>query len=192
MKQRALLTLVSAISLVACGGGATAPAQSTAAEPSSGSERIGRVMKRGGDSVEALFGPEGGQLELANSARIEIPPGSFEEPTTLVFKNAPATTAFLNQEDLQAIGPLVLITPDIYGSEQGEIVFSIQLGRLPEGYSEQHVQIANEQPTEAQRGYAENTTSTRWHYNRATVENGRAVARFRGLPGLRLQFVVSK
>lgn len=191
MKQRALLTLVCAISLVACGGGPAAPARG-AVEESSGDERIGRVMKRGGDSVDAMFGPEGGQLELANSARIEIPAGSFEEPTSVVFKTATATTAFLNQEDLRAIGPLVLITPEIYASEQGEIVFSIQLGALPEGYSEQDVRIANEQPTQAQRGFAENTTSTQWHYDRATVENGRAVGRFRGLPGLRLQFVVSK
>lgn len=137
------------------------------------------------------MGPGGGTLELANGARLEVPEGCFSEPTLLVLRNAPATTAFLNQEDLAAVGPLVLVSPEIYGGS-GEIVFSIPLTALPEGYTDQHLQIANEQPEGDQREYAENSTTTRWHYDRAQHQNGRATARFASLPGMRLQFVVSK
>ncbi len=197
MKQPVLLTILcglSALAIGACGGGGSEPAHAYADSESSSGDEVpsGPVRKRGGDAVEATMGPDGGQLELANGARLEIPSGAFEEATLLVMRNAPATTAFLNQEDLAAVGPLVFVSPEIYGSDSGEIVFSIPLASLPAGYEPEHLQIANEQPEGDQREYAENTTSTRWHYDRAQLQNGRAVARFRSLPGMRLQFVVSK
>lgn len=194
MKQQSLGVFLCVSVLSACGGESSAPAYANA-EPgsSSGSEASqAPVHKRGGDSVEAEVGTGGGQLELASGARLEIPPGALTEPTLIVFKNGPETTAFLNQEDLEAVGPLVLVSPAVYGSERGEIVFSIPLASLPSGYEPQHLQIANEQPASNQREYAENTTTTRWHYDRAQHDHGRAVARFASLPGMRLQFVVSK
>lgn len=194
MKQQVLLTILCALAIVACGGGSMErPAASSDSESSSGSEfPSGPVRKHGGDAVEAMIGPDGGQLELANGARLDIPAGLLEEPTQLVMRNAPATTAFLNQEDLAAVGPLVFVSPEIYGSGSAKLVFSIPLASLPAGYEDEHLQIANEQPEGDQREYAENTTTTRWHYDRAARENGRAVARFSSLPGMRLQFVVSK
>lgn len=192
MKHQVLVTMLCALSMMACGD--AEPTQHAAPAASSGDEfPRGVVRKRGGDLIEAEVGPDGAQLELANGARLEVPAGSFDEPGPLVMRNAPATTAFLNQEDLVAVGPLVLVSPEVYGSNSGgEIVFSIPLASLPEGYTEQHLQIANEQPASEQRGYAENSTTTRWHYDRAQLENGRAVARFASLPGMRLQFVVSR
>lgn len=194
MKLQVLLTLWCALSIAACGGGGSEPSHVYGDSESSGGEEFpsGPVRKSGGDSVEATIGPDGGQLDLANGARLEIPAGIFEEPTMLVLKIAPRTTAFLNQEDLVAVGPLILVSPEIYGGGGGAIVFSIPLNSLPEGYSDEHLQIANEQPEGDQREFAEDSTSTRWHYDRATHQNGRAVARFTSLPGLRLQFVVSK
>lgn len=194
MKLPVLLTILCAFALLACGGGEIRPAHAySESEASSGDELPrGPVRKRGGDSVEATMGPDGGQLELANGARLEIPAGAFEEATLLVMRNAPATTAFLNQEDLAAVGPLVLVSPEIYGSASGQLVFSIPLASLPAGYTAEHLQIANEQPAGDQREYAENSTTTRWHYDRAAHEGGRAIARFGSLPGMRLQFVVSK
>ncbi len=192
MKLQLFVLCMCALSLVGCGG-EPEPAHAYAeSEESSGDEApSGPVRKRGGDSVEATMGPGGGTLELANGARLEIPSGCFSEATLIVMRNAPATTAFLNQEDLAAVGPLVAVSPEIYGGS-GDIVFSIPLNALPEGYTDQHLQIANEQPEGDQREYAENSTTTRWHYDRAAHENGRAIARFPSLPGMRLQFVVSK
>lgn len=196
MKLQVQLTLWCALAIMACGGGGGGNERGHSyaeEEPSSGSEfPSGPVRKSGGDSVEAMIGPDGGQLDLANGARLEIPRGALSEPTTLVLKIAPRTTAFLNQEDLAAVGPLVLVSPGIDAGGGGALVFSIPLASLPDGYRDEHLQIANEQREGTQREFAEDSTITRWHYDRAAHENGRAVARFDSLPGLRLQFVVSK
>jgi len=194
MKTLALLGIVGAIAGFGCGGGASEPTHAYASQESSGEEAVSDtpVRKRGGDMIEVTMGPAGGTLELGNGARIEIPQGALDEATPMVFRVAPATTAFLNQEGLQALGPLVLVSPEIYGAEREMIVFSIPLSSLPAGYDAAHLRIANEQPEGDQREYAENTTTTRWHYNAATMEGGRAIARFPSLPGMRLQFVVSK
>jgi len=150
MMRRAVLGLAAVLgaALCACGGGAAEGDYSgygdeTSAEPGAPS---GPVNRSGGDEVVARMGPAGGRLELANGARVEIPPGCIEGAQDIIFKNAPRTTAFKDADVRgdKAVGPIVLVSPAVYAPEGRNIVVSIPFGGLPEGYSGRGLYLATE------------------------------------------------
>ena len=198
MMRRAVLGFAAALTaaLYGCGGAAAGGDSAEYADTSSNAMEApsGPVNKSGGDEVVARMGPAGGRLELANGARVEIPPGCIEGAQDIIFKNAPRTTAFKDADVRgdKAVGPIVLVSPAVYAPEGRNIVVSIPFGGLPEGYSGRGLYLATEVESAEQRQFAEDTTVTTWDYVRAKVVGGRAVAELPALSGMRLQFIVSE
>ncbi len=154
----------------------------------------GPVIKSGSGSVAAVMGPAGGRLDLANGARLEVPAGAIEGAQEIVFKDAPKTTAF-KDEDVQGnrpVGPIVLATPELYAPEGAFFVISIPFSSMPEGYGPNSLLLAYETPSSIQRNFAEDTTVTIWNYEQASIVSGRATARLDALPGMRFQFILSR
>jgi hypothetical protein len=190
------MVLVVSAALPGCGGG-KAKDEGTASPPRDPNEVPAPTMavnQSGGESVQAWFGPPGGKLELSNGWRVEIPPGTVVEATEVVLKNAPPTTVF-KDEDVQGrrpVGPIVLVTPDLYAPEGRWFTLSIPFAAIPEGYTAENLLLAYEEPADEQRAFAEDTTVTRWNYENTEVRDGRAWAQMAVLPGMRLQFVLSR
>jgi len=153
---------------------------------------VGRVEKRGDDSVTARMGLAGGRVELASGIRIDVPANAVQKPHDVVFKIAPPTTAFLNEEDERAVGPLVVFTPSLEAPEGSNFVVSYPLSSIPEEYDESNLYLAHEEVGRNQRDFAENTTVTTWDYTKAQLIGGRVTAELGYLSGMRLQFVLSK
>lgn len=192
---RFFFALVTAsIMVVGCGGSASESSGVDTTSNGASNAPTGPVVKSGSDSVTALMGPAGGRLDLANGARIEIPAGAIEDALEIVFKDAPKTTVF-KDEDVQGnrpVGPIVLATPELYAPEGSYFVISIPFSSMPEGYDQSSLLLAYETPSNQQRNFAEDTTMTIWNYEQASISNGRAVAKLASLPGMRFQFILSR
>ncbi|MBN1655811.1 MAG: hypothetical protein JXA30_18745 [Deltaproteobacteria bacterium] len=186
--------VLGSIMLLGCGGGAGESSGLDTTAQGADIAPTGPVMKSGGTSVTALMGPAGGRLDLANGARVEIPAGAIQDAKEIVFKDAPRTTVF-KDEDVQGnrpVGPIILVTPELYAPEGSYFVISIPFSSLPEGYDESSLLLAYETPSSQQRNYAEDTTVTIWNYEQAAISGGRAVAKLGSLPGMRFQFILSR
>ena len=198
MKRRMKLILVAALcaTMTACGGFIK---KSSSSQPGDAARAAGKgsaapVNRSGGTEVIAKMGRGGGRLELANGARIEIPPGSIAETKEVIFKNAPRTTAFKDADvrGENPVGPIVLLSPAIYAPEGTSIVVSIPFSGIPEGFTEKGLFLAHEEVSKLQRQFAEDTTVTTWNYTQAKMIGGRAVAELPALSGMRLQFILSE
>jgi hypothetical protein len=188
------LAAVALLGATACSKGAPerSPGASSSSESTSGGDRASvpnsTVRKTGSGTVEALFGPPGGTLELSSGPRVEIPPGAVEDGQEFVLKEAPKTTAFFNSEHEKPVGPPFIFSPGVDAPEGRTIQVSIPLGSYPEGWGE--VSIAYEYPVGAMVG-AEDAEHTKWQYEDAKLSGGRAVAQLPALNGYRLQFVLT-
>ena len=176
--------------LVGCGGGtqASAPGANTANEVKESSSNEGPrnpVNKRGSGSVHALVGPGGGSLELNEGPRVQIPSGAVQGGQEFVLKIAAKTTAFSNKESERALGPTFSFSPGI----DAPVEVSFPLGALPQGWGEPSIAYEVEEGTAI--SYGEDSTRTKWEYERASVGGGRVVAQLPGLAGLRMQFVLT-
>lgn len=175
--------------MLGCGGSqAAAPAASTANEEARGHSAtgpVGPVSKHGSGSVSAKIGPGGGTLELDEGPRVVIPPGAVEGGQEFVLKVAPKTTAFLNKESERPLGPTFSFSPPI----EAEIEFSFPLASLPSGWGEPSIGYEIEAGGEV--SYGEDSTRTKWQYERASLSGGRVVAKLSEATGLRLQFVLT-
>jgi hypothetical protein len=196
MREIKFFFVMVTVSIMVFGCGGSAGESSGADTTSYSADEVpsGPVIKSGSGSVAAVMGPAGGRLDLANGARIEIPAGAIEGAQEIVFKDAPKTTAF-KDEDVQGnrpVGPIVLATPELYAPEGSFFVISIPFSSMPEGYGPNSLLLAYETPSELQRNFAEDTTVTIWNYEQASIINGRAVGRLPTLPGLRFQFILSR
>jgi len=176
--------------LMGCGGSAgTAPAANTANEAKPGGVVASRpVSKRGSGSVSATVGAGGGSLELDEGPRVEVPAGTVADTTDFVLKVAAKTTAFSNKESERPLGPTFSFSPPADAPSGGAIEVSFPLGSLPEGWGDPS--IAYEVSAGAIVG-AEDSTRTRWQYERAALSGGRVVAQLPAVTGLRMQFVLS-
>lgn len=175
--------------MVGCGGSqASAPGANTANEvqPGSAAPSAPRnpVSKRGSGSVAATLGPGGGSLELDEGPRVEVPAGAVTEGQDFVLKVAQKTTAFFNKESERPLGPTFSFAPDL----DSPIKVSFPLASLPDGWGDPA--IAYEISEGAVVG-AEDSTRTKWQYERAQVSGGRVVASLPGATGLRMQFVLT-
>ena len=180
---------LSIVGILGCGGSqAAAPAASTANEVKehSATGPVRSVSKHGSGSVSATIGPGGGSLELTEGPRVVIPPGVVEGGQEFVLKIAPKTTAFLNKESERPLGPTFSFAPPL--SADG-IEISFPLASLPSGWGEPSIGYEIESGGEV--SYGEDSTRTKWQYERATLEGGRVVAKVSEVTGLRLQFVLT-
>lgn len=196
MKQATSMVISLAVALCLVGGcnkGSGTPGASSGSEGSTGDEAVGTpnsvVHKTGSGSVTAVIGPPGGTLELNGGPRVTIPPGALTEGQEFVLREAPGTTAFLNEEAERPWGPTFEFTPGVNAPEGRTIEVSVPLAAYPEGgWGE--VSIGYEYPTGHRVG-AEDSEHTRWQYENASQTGGRAVAELPGLNGFRLQFVLT-
>lgn len=148
----------------------------------------GAVHKSGGDKVSATMGPAGGTLDIASGAKVEIPPGTFDEATDVVLTISQGTTAFFNSEHEKPVGPTFEVSPGMSAPEGRSIRVSIPLASYPEGWGD--VSLGYEYP-EGERVGAEDSEHTKWQYENAKLSGGRAVAEVQELAGYRLQFVLT-
>ena len=176
--------------MFACGGASQKPTQTAASYSSPPAEQsAAEVHKRGSTKLIAEVGPKGGTLELANGARLTIPPGAFASNVELTFAEGSRTTAFANHEYERPIGPTLEIGPE--ASISAPLQVSVPISSLPEGFDEADLTLGMEVPREHQRLEMQGVL-TRWDYLPAQSQSGRAVAEIGSVPGFRVQFLVSK
>jgi hypothetical protein len=184
--------VVGAALLGACGAAKTQsqPASNAAMVPDD--EPLGPVFKHGDDKIIITVGSDGGKLELKNGARLEIPDGALKEPVEITLAEGGHTTAFANHEYERAIGPTIEIAPAVVPAVP--FVVSIPLEALPEGFTEEDLAMATEVVSDDQRALDVEMTGvqTRWYYMPARSRKGRVVGELAQVPGMRVQFVVSR
>jgi hypothetical protein len=178
--------------IVGCGGPqAAAPAANTSNEVREGAVPTGPrnpVSKRGSGSVSATVGAGGGSLELDEGPRVEVPAGAVSGGQEFRLNVAQKTTAFFNKEDQRPLGPTFSFAPDLQAPDGATIEVSFPLSSLPDGWGEPS--IAYEVSQGAIVG-SEDSTRTKWQYERARLEAGRVVAQLPSVNGLRMQFVLT-
>jgi hypothetical protein len=179
--------------LVACASGGATPAARTGNDADdSADESIAApntaVHKSGSGTVAAVLGSPGGTLELNGGPRVEIPPGAVEGAEEFVLKVAQKTTAFGNKESEKAVGPTFSVAPGADAPDGRMVVFSLPMASFPDGWGDPALAYELDQG-EVVGG--EDSTRTRWQYEPARLSGGRIVAELPGVPGLRLQFVLS-
>jgi hypothetical protein len=178
-----------------CGGSqAAAPAANTANEVQANKEASAGgpshpVSKHGSGSVAALLGSGGGSLELDEGPRVAIPAGAVHGGQEFVLKIAAKTTAFSNKEGEKPLGPTFSFAPAVDAGSGGSIEVSYPLATVPSGWGDPS--IAYEIAEGEEISYGEDSTRTKWQYERAQVSGGRVVAKVSGVTGLRMQFVLT-
>jgi len=183
------------IVVAGCGGAqAAAPGASTANEAgekvkaASASGPMNAVSKSGSESVTATLGPGGGSLELTEGPRVEVPAGAVEGGIDFVLNIAPMTTAFSNKESEKALGPTFAFSPPLDASADGGITVSFPLASMPDGWGEPS--IAYEVAAGAEI-MGEDSTRTKWMYERAKYSGGRVTATLPQASGMRMQFTLT-
>ena len=177
--------------VVGCGGAsAGAPAANTAneAKPGGAVASTRPVSKRGSGSVAATLGPSGGSLELDEGPRVEVPPGAVSDGRDYVLKVASKTTAFFNKESERPLGPTFSFSPDLDAPAGNAIKVSFPLASLPEGWGDPAIAY---EVSQGEIVGAEDSTRTKWQYERAALSGGRVVASLPNVTGLRMQFVLT-
>jgi hypothetical protein len=182
------------LSLIAlgCGGSqAVAPGATTSNEVKETSAKgpSNPVSKHGSGSVAALLGSGGGSLELDEGPRVAVPAGAVKGGQEFVLKLAAKTTAFSNKESEKPLGPTFSFAPSVDAPSGGSIEVSYPLASVPSGWGEPS--IAFEVASGAEISYGEDSTRTKWQYERAKLSGGRVVAQLDGVTGLRMQFVLT-
>jgi hypothetical protein len=183
------------IVVMGCGGSqAAAPGASTANEAAtakqarSSSGPMNAVRKTGSGTVTATLGPGGGTLELTEGPRVVVPPGAVEGGQDFVLKLAPKTTAFANKESEKALGPTFSFAPPIDASANGGVEVSFPLGSMPDGWGDPSIAYEAEEGAEIM---GEDSTRTKWQYERAKYSGGRVTATLPQANGLRMAFTLT-
>lgn len=196
MKRAALVVMGASLSLLclagACGGG-RAPARhvSVAAVLPGPAENVGPASARGDDVVSAHVGPDGGTLELASGARLEIPDGAFTESTEVTLRRGPSTQAVGSREGEARVGPVLQVTPAFAVPAGKHITVSIPLADVPSGYQASDLAVATEESPTERRALGMGGEQTHWVVGPATWSGGRLRAELTELSGMRVLFVAS-
>ena len=182
------------IGLVGCAGSqAEAPAASAATtaavQEHHATGPTQPVSKHGSGSVKATVGSPGGSLELSEGPRVSVPAGAVEGGQDFVLTVAPKTTAFHNNESERPLGPTFSFSPPLDAPDGTSIEVSFPLASLPSGWGDPS--LAYEIEAGQAIGYGEDSTRTKWQYERATLNNGRLTAKLDRATGMRLQFVLT-
>ena len=183
----------AAIALALAGGcgGASSEVTTTSSTPVEEATpvRRGPVSARGDEAVRATMGSEGGTLELANGARLEIPPGALSSDVEIEFRVAPAAREAWDVETKRALGVVVEVSPGLRAAS-GQFRVSAPGAALPEGFDEDDLALGHEE--EVGDTHLGGATRTRWQMWPARIEGGRFVAELPALSGHRMQFGVSR
>jgi hypothetical protein len=196
MKHKLVLWLAFACAGTwGCGGDSGADPlftpENTGGGESGGSS--GPVHERGDASVQVTVGPAGGVLELSNGAKLEIPAGALGDSVDVIFGVGSSTQAFANRENERTLGPALLIQPALIAQPGARIKISAPVGPIPQPFTEDDVTLATETVDEMDpMSDVRPTVQTIWQYASASVEGGRLVAELQELPGMRVQFLLSR
>ena len=182
--------LVSAVLVCGCAKSPPPAKAPVAAAPPPPREQVSPVHERGSDKLIVSVGRAGGTLELRNGGRVEFPRDALSEPIQVTFSEGGMTTAFSNHEYESAIGPTLELAPQM--ALGAPITISIPLARLPEGFDEEDLAMATEVLSDEQRALDMTGVQTRWDYMPARSDNGRVTGELSQVPGMRVQFVVSR
>lgn len=151
------------------------------------------VHERGDTSVTATVGPAGGVLELANGAKLEIPAGALGDDVDVIFGIGSQTQAFANREYERTIGPTLLVQPALVAQPGARIKVSAPMGSIPQPFTEEDITLATEAVDEMDpMSDVRTNIQTIWQYANADVIGGRFVAEVQDLPGMRVQFLLSR
>lgn len=182
--------VVGSFLLCACGASQAKPSSSPVTKDEPREAPLGPVHEKGKDKLIATVGQDGGTLELGNGGRLEIPPGALAEPIEITLAAGGKTTAFSNREYERTVGPTLEVAPALQLALP--IKVSIPLSRLPDGFEEDDLAMATEVQSDNQRAIEMTGTQTRWDYNPARSSDGRITGELSAIPGMRVQFVVSR
>jgi len=191
----ALTTLcLTALTMPAVGCGGTEATGSTTGgglqeEPAPAA--LGPANASGSTEATAMVGAAGGTFSLSNGSRLEIPSGTFSEPTEVTLQNGADGEAFGDREYQRALGPMLNILPAM-DAGGGRLRVSVPQQPIPSGWTEDDLAFAIEEVADEQRAMDVLGTVTRWQFFPARVENNRFVAEVGGLPGHRVQFGVAR
>lgn len=195
MERTLIATLLAASAIVGCGGGSE-PEPLFTPENTGGGEGSGAaspVHERGDTSVQATVGPAGAVLELSNGAKLEIPAGALGDRVEIVFGIGSQTQAFSNRENERTLGPTLLVQPALVAQPGARIKVSAPAGPIPQPFTEDDVTLATENVDEmAPMSDVRTNVQTVWQYANASVQGGRLVAEVQELPGMRVQFLLSR
>lgn len=173
-----------------CGGARPEPVvASTAPVEEATPARRGPVSARGENDVRATVGADGGTLELANGARLEIPAGALDSDVEIRLHVGAEAREAWDDETKRPLGPVVDVEPAITASS-GQFRVSAPAMPLPDGFDLSDLALgAEEEVGDTHLGGA---TRTRWQMWPARVDGNRFVAELPALGGHRLQFGVSR
>jgi hypothetical protein len=158
-------------------------------EASAAAGPVNSVSRHGGGKVAATFGSGGGSLELDEGPRVAVPAGAVKGGQEFVLELAAKTTAFSNKESEKPLGPTFSFSPSVDAPSGSSIEVSYPLPTLPNGWGDPS--IAYEVAEGAEISYGEDSTRTKWQYERAKLSGGRVVAQLDAVNGMRMQFVLS-
>jgi hypothetical protein len=127
-------------------------------------------------------------LELTEGPRITVPAGAVQGGQEFVLKIAPRTTAFSNKESEKELGPTFAFSPPLDASGSGGIEVSFPLASMPDGWGDPSIAYEVESGSEIM---GEDSTRTKWMYERAKYAGGRVVAVLPQANGLRMAFTLT-
>lgn len=173
-----------------CGGGASSAPVETTPQPVV-EERAGPVHQRGAEEARAEVGREGGVLELANGARLEIPAGAIADDVEVVFRNGASAHVFDSTETERALGPTIEFEPAIVASGGRHFTISVPEQPISRPFTDADLALAVED-VGGGRALEMGGTHTRWMNHPARHEGNRFVAELDQLAGHRMQFGLSR
>jgi hypothetical protein len=138
------------------------------------------------------MGSPGGELSLANGARLVVPQGALDADGEVMLALGERVTVFNNRDDEKIVGPSLVIAPEITSANSAPFVVELPYTNLPEGFSDEDVAVAFERNDDDASGFRGGAVRTTWEHAPARVTADRKLrAEFQHLPGMRIQFVVS-
>lgn len=196
MERTLIAAALSVLVGFGCGGDNEPEPLFTPENTGTGGEAPGggrAVHERGDASVTATVGPAGGVLELSNGAKLEIPAGALGDEVEVIFGIGSQTQAFANRDFERPMGPTLLIQPALVAQPGARIKVSAPMGSIPQPFTEEDITLATEAVDEMDpMSDVRTNIQTVWQYANAEVVGGRFVAEVQELPGMRVQFLLSR
>lgn len=191
--ERTTISLLAVLAVAGCGGSEPDPLFTPENTGGGEASTVGPVHERGDTSVQATVGPAGAVLELSNGAKLEIPAGALGDEVDVIFGLGRQTQAFSNRPNERTLGPTLIVQPALIAQPGERIEVSAPVGMIPQPFTEEDVTLATENIDEMDpMSDVRDTVQTIWQYGNASVEGGRLVAEVQQLPGMRVQFLLSR
>lgn len=183
--------------LAACGGGAThthrvGPIMRTAEVETEAAPVTSAQHAHGDNQASARMGSPGGDLALANGARLVVPAGALDADVEVMLGLGEPVTAFNNHDDEKIVGPSLVIAPELASANSAPFVVELPFTSLPEGFTEADIAVAFESTDDDASGFRGGAVRTTWEHAPARITADHKLrAEFVHAPGMRVQFVVS-